>query len=71
MVASSLPGETDLWTATEVAALMGVDPKTVLRWVKTGMWPHRPGGDVGFAFTPQGHYRFHHDAVQRAVTGQV
>lgn len=41
----------DILTPAEVAALFGVDPKTVSRWVNAGK--------LASFRTPGGHHRFH------------
>jgi excisionase family DNA binding protein len=43
----------------EVAALAGVDPKTVTRWAKTGKLPH--------VTTLGGHRRYRESVVRKAL----
>lgn len=52
----------DVLTIGEVAARFGVDPKTAVRWTKTGR--------IRTSFlTPGGHRRFYADEIQRLIDG--
>lgn len=48
---------------SEVAALFGVDPKTVARWAKEGKIPSFK--------TPGGHRRFIEEEVHRLIEGEL
>jgi predicted site-specific integrase-resolvase len=48
----------EVLTPGEVARMFGVDPKTVVRWVKAGRFP--PGSHF---FTPGGQHRFYADEM--------
>jgi predicted site-specific integrase-resolvase len=63
------PQYADLFTVAELATLFEVTPKTVRRWVRTGAFPTRPDGSLGWTTTPGGEYRFHADAVQQITAG--
>jgi excisionase family DNA binding protein len=48
---------------SEVAAIFGVQPRTVVRWAQEGRLPS--------IRTPGGHTRFHAEAVHALATGRV
>jgi excisionase family DNA binding protein len=57
-------GKNDLLTTTEVAVLFRVDPKSVMRWVRSGR--------LEAIRTPGGAYRFERATIERLavpVTG--
>ncbi len=54
-----------LITSEEVAAMFGVDPKSVARWVKRGMIPRE-----SYITTPGGHRRYYADMMQAIARGE-
>lgn len=59
---TTIPVEDALLTPSEVAALFGVDPKTVTRWAK--------GGKLSCIRTLGGHRRYRAVEVKALLTGQ-
>jgi excisionase family DNA binding protein len=58
-----LDGRERLLTPGQLAALFGVDPKTVTRWVAAGR--------IGSLKTPGGHHRFRESEVYMLLEGGV
>jgi excisionase family DNA binding protein len=53
----------ELLTPAEVAALFGVDPRTLVRWAKAGQ--------IGSVRTLGGHRRYRRAEVERLLSGET